>query len=99
MLETNDNKYYTLSEFYKIFADVTRLKMLMLLIKERMNVSDISNKLGMTHSSISHQLKNLRQLNMVKAEKIGKEVFYSLADSHIEIILKFGLEHINEKDN
>ena len=50
----------------------------------------------MTQSAISHQLKNLRASNLVKTEKIGKNVYYSISDEHIKIILKYGLEHISE---
>ena len=59
-------------------------------------VNEISEILDMTQSAISHQLKNLRASNLVKTEKIGKNVYYSISDDHIKIILKYGLEHISE---
>lgn len=88
---------FRLTQFYKVFSDETRLKILMVLSGEKKNVGAIASLLNMTASSISHQLKHLRLLDLVKIEKCGKEVYYSLKDDHINSILKFGAEHIYEK--
>lgn len=95
----NQTILYQMSEFYKVFGDLTRLKILRSLEKKKLCVSEIADQLQMTHSSISHQLKILRDQNFVRNEKIGKVVYYSLADDHIKIILKYGEEHIIEKRN
>lgn len=87
---------YGLSEFYKIFGDQTRLRILDVLVNKPLCVNEISEILDISQSAISHQLKNLRSSNLVKTDKIGKNVFYSIADDHIKIILKYGLEHISE---
>lgn len=87
---------YGLSEFYKIFGDQTRLRILDALLNKHLCVNEISELLDMTQSAISHQLKNLRASNLVKTDKIGKNVYYSISDEHIKIILKYGLEHISE---
>lgn len=87
---------YGLSEFYKIFGDQTRLRILDALLNKPLCVNEISELLHMTQSAISHQLKNLRTSNLVKTDKIGKNVYYSISDEHIKIILKYGLEHISE---
>ena len=87
---------YGLSEFYKIFGDQTRLRILDALLNKPLCVNEISELLDMTQSAISHQLKNLRTSNLVKTKKIGKNVYYSISDEHIKIILKYGLEHISE---
>ncbi len=87
---------YGLSEFYKIFGDQTRLRILDALLNKPLCVNEISELLDMTQSAISHQLKNLRASNLVKTDKIGKNVYYSISDEHIKIILKYGLEHISE---
>ena len=87
---------YGLSEFYKIFGDQTRLRILDALLIKPLCVNEISELLDMTQSAISHQLKNLRTSNLVKTEKIGNNVYYSISDEHIKIILKYGLEHISE---
>lgn len=87
---------YGLSEFFKIFGDTTRLRILDILTNKPMCVNEISEELDVSQSAVSHQLKNLRSSNLVKTEKIGKNVYYSISDNHIEIILKYGLEHISE---
>ena len=84
------------SEFYKIFADQTRLRILDALLNKPMCVNEISEVLDISQSAISHQLKNLRTSNLVKTDKEGKNVIYSISDEHIKIILKYGLEHIAE---
>lgn len=85
-----------LAEFYKVFGDPTRVKILYVLSQSEMCVCDIANLLGMGQSAISHQLRVLKQMRLVKFKREGKTVFYSLADGHIETILAQGMEHINE---
>jgi len=87
---------YGLSEFFKIFADPTRLRILEVLITKPLCVNDISEKLNISQSAVSHQLKYLRTSNLVKTEKIGKNVFYNISDNHIKIILEYGIEHLKE---
>ncbi len=86
-----------LSEFYKIFGDTTRLRILDLLLTGEKCVKEISDILDVSQSAISHQLKTLRNSNLVKSNKVGQTVNYSIADEHIEVILKYGIEHIKEK--
>ena len=88
---------FGLSEFFKIFGDATRLRILDVLLNGEKCVNEISEILEVSQSAISHQLKNLRSSNLVKTEKIGKLVKYSIADDHIKIILEYGLEHIKEE--
>ena len=92
----NKELLYGLSEFYKIFGDPTRLRILDLLLNKPLCVNEISEILDVSQSAISHQLKYLRSSNLVKAEKTGKNVYYSISDEHIKIILKYGIEHIKE---
>lgn len=84
-----------LSDFYRIFADPTRLKILFT-IEEPMCVCDIARVLGMTKSAVSHQLKVLRQSNLVRYKRSGKNIFYSLSDEHVKVIIEYALEHIKE---
>ena len=86
-----------LSEFFKIFGDPTRLRILYLLLNGEKCVKEISENLNVSQSAVSHQLKTLRSSNLVKTNKIGQTVNYSITDEHIEIILKYGIEHIKEK--
>lgn len=85
-----------LSEFYKLFGDTTRLRILYALLDSKKCVSEISEQLEMSQSAISHQLKLLRLYNLVKYEKKGQSVFYSIPDKHVKGILEYGYEHIGE---
>lgn len=85
-----------LADFYKIFGDATRIKILYVLSQSEMCVCDIATLLKMGQSAISHQLRVLKQMRLVKSRRDGKAAFYSLADGHIETILAQGMEHINE---
>ena len=86
-----------LAEFFKLFADETRLRILDLLVSGEKSVNEISHKLNVSQSAVSHQLKTLRGSNLVKTNKVGQMVNYSITDEHIEIILKYGIEHLKEK--
>ena len=88
--------FYDLAHLYKMFADNTRLKIMWALSCEEMCVCDLAALLGMTKSAISHQLKSLRLSNLVKYDKQGKVVYYSLADDHVKDIFEKGFEHILE---
>jgi len=92
----HSSDFYKLSGLYKMFADYTRLKILWAISLETICVCDLAALLNMTKSAISHQLKSLRQCNLVKYERQGKNVFYSLADDHVRDIFEKGFEHIHE---
>ena len=85
-----------LSDLFKVFADSTRLRILHKLFDGPISVGVIADALDMSQSAISHQLKYLKDSNLVKSERDGKSIYYSLADDHIKTIFKTGLEHINE---
>ena len=85
-----------LAEFFKVFGDATRLKILFALLCSEMCVYDIANVIGMSQSAVSHQLRILKQMDLVKNRRDGKTIYYSLADSHIVNILNQGLDHIEE---
>ena len=85
-----------LAEFYKVFGDATRVKLLYVLLESEMCVCDLAAVLQMTHSAISHQLRVLKQMKLVKNRRDGKTVYYSLADDHIQNIISQGMEHIME---
>lgn len=95
MLE--NNTFMELSEIFKIFGDFTRIKILYALFKSSMCVCDIAVLLNMTKSSISHQLRLLKQAKLVKYEKVGRVVYYSLDDEHVKSIFEQGLAHVNER--
>ena len=85
-----------LSEFFKTFGDPTRLRILFLLSEGEMGVHAVSSRLKLGQTAVSHQLKLLRYLRLVRYRKEGRSVYYSLNDDHIEEILKIGMEHIQE---
>ncbi len=85
-----------LADFFKVFGDVTRLKIMNALLISELCVQDIADSLGMSQSAISHQLRTLKQLDLVKTRRDGKTIYYSLADTHISTILNTGIDHIEE---
>ena len=92
----DEDELYDLAELFKVFGDTTRVRILCALFESEMCVCDISMLLGMTQSSISHQLRVLKSAKLVKNRKEGKVVYYSLVDDHIKHIFAQGLEHISE---
>lgn len=93
-----DNEFISeISTFFKIFGDNTRVKILFALDHNEMCVCDIANVLNMTKSSISHQLSYLKDLNIVKSRKSGKEVYYSLDDEHVKEVFEVAISHIEHK--
>ena len=92
----NDNDLCELAEFFRVFGDSTRIKILYALSRAEMCVCDIAELLGVSQSAVSHQLQILRSSRLVKYRREGKTVFYSLNDEHIFSIIGQGLEHIKE---
>ncbi len=90
------DRLYELAEFFRIFGDTSRIRILYALLDGEKCVLDIARQLGMSHSAVSHQLQTLRANRLVKYRRDGKTVFYSLADDHIFGIINQGLEHIEE---
>lgn len=94
--EDDDNVLYDLADLFKVFGDSTRLKILNVLFEEEMCVGDISGALNMTQSAVSHQLKVLKQSRLIRSRRDGKQIFYSLADDHVRLIIDQGKEHVQE---
>ncbi|MEZ0536722.1 ArsR/SmtB family transcription factor [Caldicellulosiruptoraceae bacterium PP1] len=93
----DDEMLFELSEFFKVFADSTRIKILEALLVSEMCVCDIASILNVSQSAVSHQLRILKSARLVKSRKEGKVVYYSLNDEHVKGILDLGFVHINEK--
>ena len=87
---------FDLAEFFKVFGDSTRIRILYALRETELCVCDIASLLGLTQTAVSHQLRVLKNAKMVKARRNGKTVFYSLDDSHIHSILDMGICHLEE---
>lgn len=96
VLGYKEDDLYDLAEFFKVFSDTTRIKILFALTKKEMSVTEIWQTLELTQSAVSHQLRILKQMQLVKYRKKGKTVYYSLADDHIYTILNQGYDHIME---
>lgn len=92
-----EKEIYLLSSVFKALADPTRLKIIYLLSKSSLCVCDIATILEMTQSSISHQLRVLRDIKLVKFKKEGKLVIYSLDDDHVLELFDQGLDHVKHK--
>ena len=92
-----ENELYDLAELFKVFGDSTRIRILFVLFEAEVCVCDLAEALHMTQSAISHQLKILKVNRLVKSRRVGKSVFYSLADAHVRTIIDQGREHIEEE--
>ena len=92
----DENELYDLSDFFKVLGDSTRAKIMWALDEHELCVCDLAALLNMTKSAISHQLRALREANLVVNRRDGKNIYYALADHHVQQIFEMGLEHIRE---
>jgi len=89
---------FELAELFKVFGDSTRIRILYELFEEaELPVSVIAERVSMTVSAVSHQLKTLRTSNLIRSRREGKTVYYRLADDHVKTIIFMGMEHIEEE--
>lgn len=100
MKETNqtvwEEEAQRLADFFKIFGDATRVKILFALLSSEACVGDLALALDMSQSAVSHQLRIIRNGRLVKCRREGKAVIYSLADDHVRTIISQGRQHVNE---
>lgn len=94
----NDTMFNKVGTFFKIIGDDTRLRILYALDNNEMCVCDIANLLNMTKSSISHQLKLLKDNGLVKSRRSGKEVYYLLDDLHVKNVIEVATMHVIHKE-
>ena len=83
-----------LAELFSALSDPTRLRIISVLLEGEMNVGDIAYRLGITESAVSHQLRGLRQMRLVRSRKDGRQVFYALDDDHVAKLYRLGLDHV-----
>ena len=83
-----------LADLFSALSDSTRLRIISVLLEAEMNVGDIAAQLEMTESAVSHQLRGLRYMRLVRSRKNGRQVFYSLDDDHVAKLYRMGLDHI-----
>ncbi len=94
--DVHEEELYDLAEFFKVFGDSTRVRILYSLLDTSRSVQEIAETLNMTQSAISHQLRILKTSRLVSPTRHGKKIIYSLADEHVSTIIAMGLEHLGE---
>ncbi len=87
---------FDLADLFKVFSDSTRLRVMVLISAKELPVSEIASSLKMEQSTISQQLRVLRQNKLVRARREGKQIFYTLSDEHVQKIIEMGLDHVLE---
>ena len=85
---------FILTEFFKVLGNPARIRILLLLMEQDANVSDLAEQLGMTQSAVSHQLNLLKSNKLVRRRRDGKMIFYALVDEHVQMVIEKGTEHI-----
>ena len=93
-MKLTELKAIQLAELFSALSDASRIRIISLLIEKEMSVSALAEKLKMTESAVSHQLRGLRQMRLVRARKDGRQVFYSLDDDHVAKLYSMGLDHV-----
>jgi DNA-binding transcriptional ArsR family regulator len=87
-----------LAELFKALSDPTRVRLLGVLLQGERCVGDLAARLGLSQSAVSHQLRGLRQMRLVRVRRVGRQAFYALDDDHISDLFQRGLEHVTEDD-
>ncbi len=93
----DDDTAMRLAELFKALSDPTRLRLIAVLAEGEHSVGELAEAAGTSESAISHQLRTLRQLRLVRARKAGRQVFYALDDEHIEDLYRRGLDHVRHE--
>lgn len=87
-------KAIQLAELFSALSDASRVRLIAILLEGEQSVSALAEGLSMTESAVSHQLRGLRQMHLVRARKSGRQVFYSIEDDHVSRLFSLGLEHV-----
>lgn len=90
-----ENTSTHLADLFSALSDPTRLRIISVLLESEMNVGEIAAQLGMSESAVSHQLRGLRHMRLVRGRKNGRQVYYALDDDHIAKLYRLGLEHVD----
>jgi DNA-binding transcriptional ArsR family regulator len=93
-MKLSEPKAVQLAELFSALSDVNRVRLIALLIEGESSVRALADKLAMTESAVSHQLRGLRQMHLVRARKAGRQVFYTLDDDHVSHLFTLGLDHV-----
>ncbi len=87
-----------LGELFQVLSDPSRLRIIQSIEKKELCVSDIVNNTGMSQPAVSHQLRILRQMDLVRTQRVGRKIVYRIADGHVFSIIRDGVEHLKEKE-
>lgn len=90
----NEKVAAQIADLFSTLGDMSRVRIIAALADAEMNVGDLSDLVGITHSAVSHHLRHLRQMRLVRARKDGRHVYYSLDDTHVNDLFRRGLEHV-----
>jgi ArsR family transcriptional regulator len=93
-MKLNELKAIKLAELFSSLSDASRIRIIAQLMDGEMSVRALADGLGMTESAVSHQLRGLRQMHLVRARKSGRQVFYSIDDDHVSRLFTLGLDHV-----
>jgi ArsR family transcriptional regulator len=93
-MKPTELKAIQLAELFSALSDASRVRLIAILLDGEKSVSVLAGELGMTESAVSHQLRGLRQMHLVRARKSGRQVFYSIEDDHVSRLFSLGLEHV-----
>ena len=93
-MKLTELKAIKLAELFSALSDASRIRIIAQLMDGEMRVRTLADGLGMTESAVSHQLRGLRQMHLVRARKDGRQVFYSLDDDHVSKLFSMGLDHV-----
>jgi DNA-binding transcriptional ArsR family regulator len=87
-------KAYELADLFSTLGDASRVRIISTLLEREMSVGALAARLHMSDSAVSHQLRGLRQMRLIRGRRQGRQVFYRLADAHVEQLFRMGLEHV-----
>ena len=93
-MKLTELKAIKLAELFSALSDASRIRIIAQLMDGEMSVRTLADGLGMTESAVSHQLRGLRQMHLVRARKSGRQVFYSIEDDHVSRLFTLGLDHV-----
>jgi DNA-binding transcriptional ArsR family regulator len=93
----NEHTAAHVAELFRSFSDTSRVRILSAIIEQEVNISTLAEMVGLTESAVSHHMRGLRQMRLVKSRRDGKEVYYSMDDPHIIALFQQGVKHVQEE--
>jgi DNA-binding transcriptional ArsR family regulator len=94
MILPKEQTFTHLADLFSALSDPTRLRIISLLLEGEKNVGELAAQVEMTDSAVSHQLRSLRYMHLVRSRKEGRQVHYALDDEHVAVLYRLGLDHV-----